>query len=336
MILGKGIDISENRIVEISPELLDLLLKDHTTQGNILWATSGYPHEANSQILPEQITGENGSIIRPRVDKAKAEQVNRTRQMAEVFTPSWVCNAQNNLIDEAWFGRKNVFNTEFIDENGKHSWRATDEKIVFPEGKTWEDYVRDVRMEITCGEAPYLVSWYDTTTGETLPLNQRIGLLDRKLRVINENVDNSGKWLEWVQEAYKSIYGYEFQGDSLLLARENLLVTFYEYYKAKFDAEPLLKSIEYIAYIIGWNIWQMDGLKGVVPYSCHEEESQNERVQYKNLLGESQPIKYNKKICAGCKEDNIYKHNGTYCHIREWKKPSDKQKIRFIETMKLR
>ena len=29
-----------------------------------------------------------------------------------MFTPSWVCNAQNNLIDDAWFGRKGVFNEE--------------------------------------------------------------------------------------------------------------------------------------------------------------------------------------------------------------------------------
>ena len=45
------------------------------------------------------------------------------------------------------------------------------------------------RLEISCGEAPYLVSRYDTVTGETIPISQRIGLLDRKLRVISENTD---------------------------------------------------------------------------------------------------------------------------------------------------
>jgi hypothetical protein len=34
--------------------------------------------------------------------------------MAEVFTPSWICNAQNNLIDNTWFGRDNVFNKEIL------------------------------------------------------------------------------------------------------------------------------------------------------------------------------------------------------------------------------
>src|SRR5690606_26057304 len=137
-----------------------------------------------------------------------------------------------------------------------------------PEGKSWKDYVKDTRLEITCGEAPYLISRYDTTTGEFIQVQDRIGLLDRKLRVINENVHTTGEWLKAVQTAYKNIYGFEWQGDSLLLARESLLVTFIENYKLKFDEEPLLKSIKYIAYIISWNVWQMDGLKGVIPNSC--------------------------------------------------------------------
>ena len=64
-------------------------------------------------------------------------------------------------------------------------------------------------MEITCGEAPYLVSRYDTTTGMFIPLEQRIGMLDRKLRIISENTTTSGEWLEMAQEAYKNIYAYE-------------------------------------------------------------------------------------------------------------------------------
>ena len=56
------------------------------------------------------ITGPNSMIIRPRVAKETNEQLRRTRDKAEVFTPSWVCNEQNNLVDEAWFGRKDVFN----------------------------------------------------------------------------------------------------------------------------------------------------------------------------------------------------------------------------------
>ena len=169
------VDILEDGILQRSPELLTTLLKDHTTskadcQHNIFWATSDYEplgkgYEYGSPILPELITGCNGHVIMPRVLKARGMQRDRSRDMAEVFTPSWICNAQNNLIDTAWFGRENVFNKE----NDDHTWTANPEKVQFPDGKTWRDYVRDTRLEITCGEAPYLVSRYDTTTGNAVP-----------------------------------------------------------------------------------------------------------------------------------------------------------------------
>ena len=71
-------------------------------------------------------------------------------------------------------------------------WISTREKIVFPDikGKQWKNYIDARRMEISCGEAPYLVSRYDTVTGTSIKLNERIGLLDRKLRVVNENTDS--------------------------------------------------------------------------------------------------------------------------------------------------
>ena len=260
-------------------------------------------------------------VIRPRVLKSKENQTDRAKDMAEVFTPSWVCNAQNNLVDEAWFGRKNVFNTE---DTTNHTWKANTDKIEFPKGKNWKDYVRATRMEMTCGEAPYLVSRYDATTGEPIPLQERIGLLDRKLRVISENVDVSGVWLDWAQTAYKNIYGFEWQGDNLLLAREALLWTFIEYYQAKFGKAPLIKSINYIAYIVSWNIWQMDGLKGVVPDSC--KNGVTEKIQ--TLFGEEEQ----KVNCTGCQQEDIRRHNGTYCLIRDWS--NDKKKIRFIDLMK--
>ena len=261
------IDIREDDLSAISPEVLATLLRDHTTGKNIFWATHDYEalgseYDYHAQILPELITGEHGMVIQPRVLKSKQNQTDRSKDMAEVFTPSWVCNAQNNLVDEAWFGRKDVFNTE---DSEKHTWQTNSEKIVFPDGKSWKDYVRATRMEMTCGEAPYLVSRYDTTSGESIPLGQRIGLLDRKLRIVSENTESSGDWLDWAQVAYKNTYGFEWQGDNLLLAREALLWTFIEYYQAKFGKAPLVKSINYIAYIISWNLWQMDGLKGVVP-----------------------------------------------------------------------
>lgn len=336
----EDIDIQENRLVELSPDLLNTLLKDHTTsregeQCNIFWATSDYEHlgvgyEYQSPILPELITGKNGNVVMPRVMKHKATQTMRSREMAEVFTPSWICNAQNNLIDEAWFGRKDVFNKEVITDDGTNIWQVNEERITFPEGKTWKDYVRENRMEITCGEAPYLVSRYDTTTGDFIPVERRIGLLDRKLRVVSENTTTSAEWLEAAQDAYKSIYAYEWQGDSLLLAREALLFSFIEYYQNKFGKDPQLKSVNYIAYIISWNVWQMDGLKGVVPSSCGER-----RELVADLFGTTEVISQ----CEGCLKNNIRRHNGTYCIIKDWR-TTDKttgkkgKRILFIDLIK--
>ena len=333
-----GLRTETEQIIPLAPwrgdggeAVFSQLLRDHTTGRNIFWATHDYEflgegYGYHDEIRPELITGNRSQVILPRVFKSRRQQTDRAKDMAEVFTPSWICNAQNNLIDEAWFGRKDVFNTE--DTN--HTWKSTSGKIQFPEGKTWKDYVRATRMEITCGEAPYLVSRYDTTTGEPIPLAQRIGLLDRKLRVVSENAETSGEWLKWAQTAYRNTYGYEWQGDSLLLAREALLYTFIEYYVAKFGQEPMQKSINYAAYIISWNLWQMDGLKGVVPDSCRNGVT--EKVM--TLFGEEDQ----QVNCPGCLQDKINQHNGIYCLLREWgvkdrKTGENNRKFKFIELL---
>lgn len=320
------IDILENEIIEKYPNILEILLCDRTTEKNIFWATDNYEHlgdsyKFSSEILFDSITGENGNIIMPRVHKDKVLQLSRSKEMAEVFTPSWICNAQNNTVDNAWFGRENVFNKEILLENGTKSWKTTKEKIIFPKGKTWQDYIFDTRLEITCGEAPYLVSRYDTTTGESIKIENRIGLLDRKLRVINENLNAEKEWIKSVETAYKNIYGFEWQGDSLLLAREALLITFIENYKYKFETEPSLDKIRNIAHIISWNLWQMDGLKGVVPNSCKDEI-----IEIADIFETKTEI----QKCRGCEKQNIKSHNGIYCNIMDWEveKP-----IRFIDLL---
>lgn len=329
------IDIREDDLLALSAPVLDTLLRDHTTGKNIFWATHDYEalgseYDYHSQLLPKLITGENKMVVRPRVLKSKEQQTDRSKDMAEVFTPSWVCNAQNNLVDEAWFERKDVFNTE---NSTSHSWTSNPQKIEFPESKTWKDYVSSTRMEITCGEAPYLVSRYDATTGDIIPLQNRIGLLDRKLRVVTENIESREEWIDWARVAYQNIYGYEWQGDNLLLARKALLYTFIEYYQAAFHTAPSCENIIEIADIISWNLWQMDGLKGVVPDTCHDVISKHKALQQLDLFSQEIPQESKPKVspCQGCAEDNIYKHNGKYCKIYDWEK---KKTIRFIDLIK--
>lgn len=260
--MEKIIDISSYPVRNV----LELLLQDKSTKKNIIWATDTYEEygegftdkvQINAPLLLRQT-----DIIRPRIQKSQEEQAQRTRKKAEVFTPAWLCNRMNNHCDEDWFGREGVFNTE----NEDHTWSVTEGSIEFPKRKKWQHYVDSRRLEITCGEAPYLVSRYDVSTGELIvPPIRRIGMLDRKLRIVNENTDTYEEWLKWTIRAIEACYGYEYQGDNVLIARINLLLTFTDYYEERWEQQPDDKLLQQMANKIAWNIWQMDGLKDTVP-----------------------------------------------------------------------
>ena len=315
------IEINSKYVYSIDLSVLKILLKDKTTGKNIIWATSEYEHYgkgyfANDEICFKDVSG-IASVINPRVVKTKEEKSTRVRKMAEVFTPSWMCNKQNNLIDNAWFGRDNVFNTEV-----GTTWETNTAKIEFPtaNGKTWQDYVKANRLEITCGEAPYLASRYDTVSGELIPIENRIGLLDRKLRIVSENVDSEPEWYNWAKKAMQSIYGFDWQGDNVLLARENLLFTFIDYYEHKFGVPPIKEYLMQVAKILAWNIFQMDGIKFVVPNSCKDEVKTEETL----LDTKTTVIK-----CEGCKKNNPAKHNGVYCRVMDW---GSNRSVEFYST----
>lgn len=319
------VDIKENDIYHLNKNLLEILLKDHSSQKNIIWATDNYSHRGSKYqymdcIHTEAITGYKGNVIKPRTKKSKKEQTERVKTKAEVFTPSWICNKQNNLIDNAWFSTpKSVFNQETPE-----GWIPTATPISFPAslGKTWKDYILDIRLEVSCGEAPYLSSRYDAATGESIDINHRIGFLDRKLRIVNENTANETDWIYWAIAAVKSVYGYDWQGDNVLLARENILFTFIDYYQARFEKDPEIELICQIAEIISWNIWQMDGLKYTIPNSCHKETSTQLSLFDAKSIDQD---------CPGCRKNDITKHNGIYCRIMDWEK---NKSIRFIDLLK--
>lgn len=321
---NKQIDVKESFLYRLDNELLSILLKDRSSGKNIIWATDnyankGYGFQSHDYIEIPSIIGYHREVIKPRVEKSKKEQIDRIKKKAEVFTPSWICNKQNNLVDNAWFGTEGVFNTEC-----EQGWIATEDKIIFPTstGKTWEDYVLDLRLEITCGEAPYLVSRYDTVTGEYIDLSQRIGLLDRKMRIVMENTNTPTEWSKWATIAFQSVYGFDWQGDNVLLARENLLLSYVDYYLAKFGREPDITDLREIAEIISWNIWQMDGLKFVIPDSCVEVDD-GQIGLFEDELNIHQ--------CEGCLKNDPLLHTGIYCKIKDWK---DNRTVKFVSLLK--
>ncbi|HEX0986570.1 TPA: Eco57I restriction-modification methylase domain-containing protein [Streptococcus pneumoniae] len=243
------IDISEESLAKESADLLKILLKDRTTKKSIVWATHSYEllgkgFAPSDRINPSKVTGNFANLIQPRSEKSKYEQKDRTKIRAEVFTPTWLVAKQNGYV-ESKLGSLSL-----------------------------EEYV-DLRwLEVTCGEAPYMVTRYDTVTGEEIPLSERVGFVDRKLQRISREVSDEVTFYKLVKDAYHASYGYEYQGDSLLLARENLLATFEDYYLAKTGNQPTLEQKKEIATIISYNVFQMDGLKKSSPYSAKQKQSQ--------------------------------------------------------------
>lgn len=267
--------------------VLSRLLQDKTTKKNIIFATDIYEgFSETDEITEESLKAIN---LKTRVDKKAELQRSRTRSMAEVFTPSWVCNKMNNHCDEEWFGRPGVFNRE----DGEN-WITNPDKIEFPEYLSWQNYIDSRRIEITCGEAPYMVSRYDTTTGEYIDIQNRIGILDRKLRVVNENAGE--EWLDWAIRTFQSVYGFEFQGDNLLIARINLLYTFVEYYKDRFNEDPDNALLRKIANIIVWNFWQMDGITDTIPYGNAESE-EGEQTSFFDIIMPAEEEEKKTPIC---------------------------------------
>lgn len=247
--------------------VLDVLLKDYTTGRNLVFATDSYSGIDPFMEITKTMLLDGFLVLQSRVQKCPEDQAFRTRQRAEVFTPAWICKKMNDQWDMFWFGHTSVF----YRDHGK-TWVPVTDPVVFPKGVEWTEYVTASCLEITCGEAPYLASRYDAATGEMFPIPMRIGLLDRKLRIATERTTDRGDWLYWVYQALGSVYGYEFQGDNLLIARINLLETFREYFLATWGFEPSEDKLLRAADIISRNVWQMDGLRGTVPYvgsSCH-------------------------------------------------------------------
>ena len=206
--------------------IIEILLLDRTTGGNIIWANGS---DAKQEIQPAQI-----DRIKPRWQKLRAHQKQRTRDRAEIFTPPEVCKIQNDLFDNP--------------------------------RRSWTDYVDAKFLEVTCGEAPYLVSRYNAVTGEPIPIAERVGLLDRKLRVVGKETAAVADWTDYALRAVKSVYGYEFQGDNLFLARRNVLDTVADYYTERFSRKLPDDLTRCVAEIISWNLWQMDGLTYSPPF----------------------------------------------------------------------
>lgn len=250
--------------------LLDKLLVDKTTKGHILWGTDAYAERGEGyakgrEIFVPLILYNNLGVIKTRARKAFEQQLDRTKLHGEVFTPRWVCNMMIDAIDCDWFG---------IDKLPVDAWQHVEE-LFQQTKKSWKKYVDNKRLEITCGEAPYLVQRYDVADGEIMPVEERTGILDRKLHVVSAYTTTADDWIHWAIRAFEATFGYEYQGDNLLIARVNFMKTFIEFFQCKWNEYPDSKVLERLIHKITWNVWQMDGLTDTIPcsYDFAEEQS---------------------------------------------------------------
>jgi hypothetical protein len=305
------IDIQESSLRRTG-DLLNILLLDRTTGKNLIWATDSYVRygkvfAAKNLIKPELVTGAYSKLIQPRAAKSLEEQRQRTRDKGEVFTPLRIVDKLNKEID--WSGNIRV-----------------------PDNTNWQDYIKELKLEIACGEGPFIVSRYNPTahTGKLIKLQHRVGFLDRKLRVVSRYCDKPKEWLFWSKEAFMASYGYEWQGDNILIARENLLYTLIDYYKAKFNRRPSTKTLQEFAEIISWNIFQMDGIKYVIPMSCRHEIRV---IPGEYTLFWQTPDVVEKDECEGCKFNRPTGHNGKYAKVMDW---STNKTINFVSLLEQR
>lgn len=116
------------------------------------------------------------------------------------------------------------------------------------------EYITNTYFEPNCKPNSYLV------TNHTISLEQRIGVIDRKLRLIDREmrlvggIANKAEWFKYVIFAYQSIHGATTNLTFLIQLRLNLLNTFLEYYVNHFHCYPLDSNLYTIARIISTNI----------------------------------------------------------------------------------
>lgn len=187
-------------------------------------------------LLWERTTGTkfpiNPDEVMPRYLKTREEQKSRTKKKGEVFTPYEIIEKMNDAVE------------------------ADCAEIIL--------YIKKKVLEATCGEAPFLTTRYDAVSGKEIPIDKRVGLLDRKLNSIPKEVGKE-LYIRCADEALKASYGYEWQFDSLFLARRNLLMTTIEHYESVWGTEPDYETVLNWANIISYNIFRMDGISMCIP-----------------------------------------------------------------------
>lgn len=88
-----------------------------------------------------------------------------------------------------------------------------------------------------------------------------------------------------------------------------MLYTFIDYFKERYKKEPEVEQLKELAHIISWNLWQMDGLKGVVPNSCKINTNTLGLLVFEDEV---------EQLCSACAKQSYVGHIGKKCKIKDW------------------
>lgn len=85
------------------------------------------------------------------------------------------------------------------------------------------------------------------------------------------------------------------------------------------------EQLKHFAEIIAWNIWQMDGIKCVIPLS---RKNVKQVIPGLPLFGEKDTIV--KEECPGCRANQVTLHSGKYSFIKDWETGKSE---RFVDLL---
>ena len=190
---------------------------------------------ANEHGFFDEITPQEALEITPRYRKPREEKDGRRQGKAEVFTPPEIVG---EMVSSIWDGGKSGLSDRWL--------------------------------EITCGEGAFITTRYHSQTGEAIPISERQGFLDRKLALCTAMSPSPAEWWNNALTALKSCYGYEYQGDSLFIARKNVLLSVREAWQERWGQDLNQEQVRAAAGVIRWNLWQMDGISECLPDPAYD------------------------------------------------------------------
>lgn len=259
---GIQVDIHADILTLYSMGLLEPMLKDWSTERHIVWAADTYSYLGpaygpDKEITPELLSA-HSCIITARARKGIEERSIRAKRHGEVSTPlrlcGWMCTHASQMLQDDMEG--------------------------------WQEYVDARVLEPACGEAPFLACRYTPEDGRIIPVPDRPGLLDLKLHAASRHTQTEKDWLIWAFRAFQAVFGYELQGDSLLTARVNFMMTFRDHMRWRWGREPSPAEYHELTTVIAWNLWQMDGMAGTVPYGAASDCPSSSPCLVRNWLSD--------------------------------------------------